>query len=211
MAEVRNQAQESGGAVYARDSQIIIKIGQRLLFLVNEGNDGGAMTLDGGSTIYLEANSNITFISNYAYNYGGAIYYVDEYTEDYVELNMCFYGILSTEVLAERANLRDVLNYIDRTQFSIEFYNNTAQFAGAAIYGGSVDFCMFHVNFRVIENYDHRLYQVTIFDRLFHFHQPTQNYHSYLPIELVCACAPLGPSQTAVSPSTLWQHILERQ
>ena len=29
---VRNQAQESGGAVYARDSQIIIKIGQRLLF-----------------------------------------------------------------------------------------------------------------------------------------------------------------------------------
>ena len=37
LAEVRNQAQESGGAVYARDSQIIIKIGQRLLFLVNEG------------------------------------------------------------------------------------------------------------------------------------------------------------------------------
>ena len=81
------------------------------------------MTLDGGSTIYLEANSNITFISNYAYNYGGAIYYVDEYTEDYVELNMCFYGILSTEVLAERASLRNVLYYIDRTQFSIEFYN----------------------------------------------------------------------------------------
>ena len=49
---VRNQAQESGGAVYARDSQIIIKIGQRLLFLVNEGNDGGAMTLDGGSTMH---------------------------------------------------------------------------------------------------------------------------------------------------------------
>ena len=52
LAEVRNQAQESGGAVYARDSQIIIKIGQRLLFLVNEGNDGGAMTLDGGSTMH---------------------------------------------------------------------------------------------------------------------------------------------------------------
>ena len=188
---VRNQAQESGGAVYARDSQIIIKIGQRLLFLANEGNDGGAMTLDGGSTIYLEANSNITFISNYAYNYGGAIYYVDEYTEDYAELNMCFYGILSTEVLAERASLRDVLNYIDRTQFSIEFYNNTAQFAGAAIYGGSVDLCMFHVNFRVIENYDHRLYQATIFDRLFHFHQPTQKLSlvSSNPTR-VCLCTP---------------------
>ena len=141
--------------------------------------------------IHLEANSNITFISNYAYNYGGAIYYVDEYTEDYVELNMCFYGILSTEVLAERANLRDVLNYIDRTQFSIEFYNNTAQFAGAAIYGGSVDFCMFHVNCRVIENYDHRLYQVTIFDHLFHFHQPTQKLSLVSSNRTrVCMCTP---------------------
>ena len=40
---------------------------------------------------------------------------------------------------------------------------------------------------------------------------PHKNYHSYLPIQLMCACAPLGPSQTAVSLSTLWQPILERQ
>ena len=34
---VRNHAQKSGGAVYARDSQIIIKRGQKLSFVENKG------------------------------------------------------------------------------------------------------------------------------------------------------------------------------
>ena len=98
---VRNRAQESGGAVYARDSQIVITIGQKFLCAENEGYNGGAMTLTGDSTLYLEANSSITFIRNHAYHYGGAIYYVDDYTEDFgsaAELSKCFYGIISTEI-----------------------------------------------------------------------------------------------------------------
>ena len=51
----------------------------------HEGYDGGAMTLTGHSTLYLGANSSVVFVSNHAYHYGGAIYYVDEYTEDYDE------------------------------------------------------------------------------------------------------------------------------
>ena len=158
----RNHSQKSGGAVYARGSQIFIFLGQKLSFVENKGCDGGTMTLAGDSTIYLEAYSTITFVRNHAYRYGGAIYYVDDFTEDYkpaAPTSECFYGILSTEILAKYASLTYIYNYIKIVSFSIEFYNNTAQFAGTAIYGGSVDFCKFHVNFKVISNYDDHLYQ----------------------------------------------------
>ena len=173
----RNYVQKSGGAVYARGSQIFIFLGQKLSFVENKGYDGGAMTLAGDSTIYLEANSTITFVRNHAYHYGGAIYYVDDFTEDYkpaAPTSKCFYGILSAEIMAKYASLTYIYNYIKIVNFSIEFYNNTAQFAGNAIYGGSVDFCKFHVNFKVISNYDDHLYQASVFDSLFHFHKSTQ-------------------------------------
>ena len=48
----------------------------------NEGYNGGALTLDDDSVLYLEANSSITFASNHAYHHGGAIYYIDEYGEE---------------------------------------------------------------------------------------------------------------------------------
>ena len=110
---VGNRAQESGGAVYAIDSQIIIKSGQKLLFVENKGYDGGAITLTGESIIYLGANSSITFTRNHAYHYGGAIYYVDDYNEDFepaAERIKCFYGILGTEDAS--IYLRDAINYI---------------------------------------------------------------------------------------------------
>ena len=69
----RNHAQESGGAVYARDSQIVASVGKKLSFVEHEGYNGGAMTLTGHSTLYLEANSSVVFVSNHAYHYGGAI------------------------------------------------------------------------------------------------------------------------------------------
>ena len=37
---VRNHAQESGSAVYARDAQIIIRTGHKLSFVENEGYNG---------------------------------------------------------------------------------------------------------------------------------------------------------------------------
>ena len=60
---MRNHAQESGGAVYAQDSQFVIKTGgYNFSFVENKGYDGGAMILVGESTICLGANSSITFI-----------------------------------------------------------------------------------------------------------------------------------------------------
>ena len=197
---VRNRAQESGGAVYTRDSKIIISVGT---FVENKGYDGGAMTLTGDSTIYLEANSSVVFASNHAYHSGGAIYYVDEYTEDFgpaTELSKCFYGILTTEV-ASTKDPRDINTYIEKKHISIQFYNNTAGFAGTAIYGGWVDLCIFGINFEPLENL---LYQTSPFDNWFYFHQPTQQLSliSSNPTR-VCLCTNMSIPDCSITEYTI--------
>ena len=148
----------------------------------NEGYDGGALTLSDGSTIHLEAlseaNSSITFTRNHAYHYGGAIYNVDKYTEDYepaAEISYCFCEIFSTDIMPDFVLSYYMINYI-KTAIDIKFCNNTAGVAGTAIYGGWVDLCYFRINDHVIFNYDYEygISQASIFDSLFHFHQSTQ-------------------------------------
>ena len=144
-------------------------------FVENKGYDGGAITLTGDSTIYLGANSSIIFVRNYAYHYGGAIYYVDNYTEDLkplAQISPCFYGVLSTCTMLY---LRDVHYCIKEKHIAIEFYNNTADFAGTAIYGGWVDVCKFYIiNDEMEVVHASQIYQTLVFDSLFHFHQHTQ-------------------------------------
>ena len=62
-----------GGAIYAKNSHFIISIGRKLSFLKNEAYKGGAMSLVGHSTTYLEAYSCITFVQNHAYHYGDTL------------------------------------------------------------------------------------------------------------------------------------------
>ena len=172
---LENEA-EDGGAVYVRRSKIIINSDQKLTFVKNKAYDGGAMTLDGGSTIDLKANSTITFVRNHAYHYGGAIYYVDHYTETFepeAQLSACFYKILTTEI--DMGYIDEVFNDIKMSGTNIKFYNNSAGFAGTAIFGGWVDFCMFYDNNNVVSaNYESVQSLTSVFDSLFHFHQPTQ-------------------------------------
>ena len=173
---VRNYAQESGGAVCARNSKVMITSGQNLSFVENEGYDGGAMTLVDDSTIFLEANSSTTFIRNHAYHYGGAIYYVDDYIENFepaTKPSKCFYGIFITKLPAIRTTFENVLNHI-MNYTDVEFYSNTADFAGTAIYGGWVDFCKFYIKYKMHIFHQHHIYQNVAFDSLFQFHQPTQ-------------------------------------
>ena len=192
------------GAVYVRDSVIIIRTGGKLSFVENEGHDGGAMTFV-GSTIYLEANSSTTFIRNHAYHYGGAIYYVDDYTENFeltADLSKCFYGILNADIQAVFANLKDIFSYIRMTHISIEFYNNTAGFAGTAIYGGWVDFCMFYVNYKMI--LWHGTYQASVVDSLFQFHQSTRQLSliSSNPTR-VCMCTNMSIPDCSITEYTI--------
>ena len=203
---VRNHAQKSGGAVYARDSQIIIKRGQKLSFVENKGFDGGALTLVDGSTLYLEANSSITFIRNHAYHYGGAIYYVDNYTEDFepaAKIRGCFYGMFMTKISYV---LRDViwhtlLVHVHNTP--IEFYNNTAGFAGTAIYGGWVDLCKLYITTKMETRYYHRISQTVVFDSLFHFYQSKQlSLISSNPTR-VCLCTNMSIPECSITEYTI--------
>ena len=211
---VRNCVQESGGAVYARDSQIVITVRRKLLFVENEGYDGGAMTLTGDSTLYLEANSSVVFASNHAFHYGGAICYVDDYKEDFgpaAELSKCFYGIISTEITFKiPPELKDIFNYIKKKHISIQLHNNTAGFVGTAIYGGWVDLCKFHTFVMkyqysfLIRNHEPDIAQTSIFDSLFHFHQPTQQLSliSSNPTR-VCLCTNISIPDCNVTECTI--------
>ena len=163
-----------GGTIYAKNSYFIISIARKLSFLKNEAYKGGAMTLVGHSTTYLEAYSCITFVQNHAYHYGGAIYFADDYTDDFEPagvLNDCFYGILNAGVTAGYAK---IFNDIQVTQISIEFYNNTTGFAGAAIYGGWVDFCIFNAKEEFTLQFETGMSQILVFNSLFQFHQSTR-------------------------------------
>ena len=199
---------EYGGAVYARDSQIITT-GQKLSFVENKGYDGGAMALAAGSTIYLNANSSITFVRNHASHYGGAIYYVDDYTEDFESpksLSVCFYGIFSSGIL------QDIPNYIKSTHISIQLHNNTAGFAGSAIYGGWVDLCKLYVNYQsilfhtsqVLWDKSHDTSQTLVFDNLLNFNQSTQQLSliSSNPTR-VCLCTNMSIPDCTITEYTI--------
>ena len=196
---VRNHAYESGGAVYARDSQIINR--QKLLFVENKGYDGGAITLTGDSTVYLVANSSTTFIRNHAYHYGGGIYYVDDYIEKFQSLVRCFYGILAT-VTEPLASLRNIFHYVLKTHIAIEFYDNTAEFAGTAIFGGWVDLCSLYINYPVIEHSS--ISRTSVFDSLFHLHQPTPQLSliSSNPTR-VCLCTNMSIPDCSITEYTI--------
>ena len=204
---VRNHAKTSGGAVYARDSQIVIT-GQNLSFVENEGYDGGAVTLFSGSTLYLGENSSITFVSNHAYRYGGAVHYVDDYTEDFepaAELSKCFYGIFIRKSSPTPTDLNYILEYTLHS-IEIEFYNNTAGFAGSVIFGGWVDLCKLYINHKMTIFHEYRIifHLTLIFDSLFHFHQSTQQVSliSSYPTR-VCLCTNMSIPDCSITEYTI--------
>ena len=202
---LENEA-ENGGAVYVRRSELILNSEQKLSFVENKGYDGGAMTLDGGSTIGLEANSTVVFVRNHAYHYGGAINYVDHYTENFepaADLSACFYEIFSIEIFI--GDIDELFNYIKMTGINITFYNNSAGFAGAAIFGGWVDFCRFYDNNAVVSaNYESVRSLTSVFDSLFHFHQSTQQLSliSSNPTR-VCLCTTMSIPDCSITEYTI--------
>ena len=164
-------------------------------------SEGWSYDLFDSSALNLEANSTITFIRNHAYHYGGAIYYVDVYTENLESLATCFYRILTKKALA---SLREYIHYAIKYHIRIEFYNNTAGFAGTAIYGGWVEICSF-INYPVIDHAS--ISQTSTFDNLFHFNQPTQQLSliSSNPT-CVCVCTNMSIPDCSITEYTITAH-----
>ena len=113
----------------------VIASGTTLLFDGNNtfrdnlsNTEGGALALCSDSVMYLRPHTHVRFKNNHAKHSGGAIYIQESCSLFSGEL--CFYQIDAHY----NTNITDL-------DIEIEFNNNTAGFAGSALYGGDVDHC----------------------------------------------------------------------
>ena len=95
----------------------------------NTGMSGGAMALLDNSFMYLTRDTTLYIANNHAYHSGGGIYVEDPQSKALIN-SPCFFQP-STSV-----------SQILRTT-RIDLINNTANYAGSALYGGSIENCYF--------------------------------------------------------------------
>ena len=101
-------------------------------FQNNRATHGGGLVLDENSRIYLTPNTTVAFIGNHAYSVGGGIFVQDESLLSSV---MCFFEL--------DYSVTDSEEFLDTMAIVME--NNTADLAGNAIFGGSIDHCFMYV------------------------------------------------------------------
>ena len=112
-------------AIFASSSNIIFESNNT--FTNNTGYNGGALHLCEGSLMYLSGNTHLNFSYNHAHA-GGAIY---------AEKKCIFYhGLGSTA-----ACFFQVTEHSDFEKIHLNFQNNAVEFAGSALYGGTIDNC----------------------------------------------------------------------
>ena len=100
-----------------------IRFQGNIVFKNNTGYDGGALALFGGSSMVLMPQTVVLFIGNRATHAGGALMVYDE---SILFIDYCFYHIESD------LQIKDI---------RLIFENNTAEYAGDAIFGGSIQYC----------------------------------------------------------------------
>ena len=112
------------GTFYVRSSTLIFQ--GNVAFVNNTGYNGGALALYEGSEIVIARYAHLKFIDNHAKHFGGALY-VDNPVFKYYATITCFYKLADT--------------FNSGMKHCIVFENNTADYAGSALYGGWIDFC----------------------------------------------------------------------
>ena len=154
----------------------IIIFSGKITFDSNVGVNGGGILICDRSFLYLSSHTNVSFIGNRATSTGGGIYVSGQCLEFIPE---CFFQF-SRSILQSKdmALLKTV---------SVYFANNTAEFAGSAIYGGSVDYCV------ILNPWDYTpftVYGQDIFDEVFHVADEETDYSHITsdPYE-VCFCS----------------------
>ena len=80
----------SGSAMYLSSCRVRFESESFVEFTNNSGFDGGALVLFGGSVLFVNDNSTLTFVNNTAVSRGGAIMYFSSNEHDFVSLKSCF-------------------------------------------------------------------------------------------------------------------------
>ena len=138
-----NQAEDSGGAVYAINGSELFFEGTSN-FNHNTAQNGGGLYLDHNSLCYFSATAQLLFVQNIARENGGAIYVADKLTslsvycaENTVPEDLrsyCFFQVQTDNLLF----------FLSDIQATIHFSNNTADFGGGDLYGGTIDNCILY-------------------------------------------------------------------
>ena len=118
--------ESSDSTLYA--SITILFFEGNITFRDNTATYGAGLALIDSSVMYLRPNTHIMFSDNHATYAGGAIY-VQSFDTGGGNFR-CFY------------QLDKVNQAISDLNIQITFENNTADFAGSALYGGLIDFCL---------------------------------------------------------------------
>ena len=129
-----NSATEAGGGMYASGSTFDIR---NTNFIKNSAIDGGGLLLSSNSKLYLQPNTQVSFLNNHAVRNGGAIKIEEQdpitfCTDNQLLDEECFF-----QIRAEK--------WYSSLNITVYFDNNTAE-AGFDLHGGSVDTCKLSIS-----------------------------------------------------------------
>ena len=163
-----------------------------IMFQGNVGFDGGAIALCDRSFVFLTPNCNVSLINNRAINTGGGMYIGSQCLQSIPE---CFYQF-SRLVLEDMSLLNTITMYLA---------NNSAEIAGSAIYGGSVNFCV------VMDPWMYTpktIFGSDIYDKVFYIPHNVDDY-SYVTSDpyKICFCSEMPHVQPNCTITTLEKSI----
>ena len=130
-----------------------LKFGGDVVISDNIGINGGGMVLCESADISFTPNTTLSFIGNHARHSGGGIF-AEEHCPESIPL--CFYKIDGTKY----TNCHSITKTATDSNIRVVMHNNTAQYAGSQIYGGSVDSCYTSYHYKVTTSYFHSLFDL---------------------------------------------------
>ena len=148
-----NSGQVQGGGIYGLAASIYFS-GNNSFTANTAARGGGEYLVD--SFNFLIHNTVITMDSNNATEYGGAVYVEDSNPFSYCfplsyKLVGCFFQIYGAIELPPFELLPSLAAFTAAIRASLNihslFYNNNAGISGSAIYGGSIDNCIVHIEY----------------------------------------------------------------
>jgi len=123
-------------------------------FTANTAGRGGAEHL-AISFIFLSRNTTVIMNNNSATEYGGALYVEDSNpitycTSEQLVLDKCFFQTYELFEIPHAYTSSNIQYYAVTAYYNIyiHFYNNHAQIAGSAVYGGAMDICYIRVDYK---------------------------------------------------------------
>lgn len=130
-----NIARTDGGALYALGTSTTFK--DTVSFTLNIAQNGGAMHIGNGASLYMTFYTHLNTSNNFAFEYGGAIYHKDSATSDQCNFKRTNSGG-AVQFLPLPFCFLKSRGYSYGIMYS---FNDSAELDGGFLYGGLLDKC----------------------------------------------------------------------